>query len=284
MITGPIIMSHDTPPEDSCSEIVEFWVRTYHQVAFVPLFSSTRPTLLCPVMAHLLGHLVLLALLSLTWATISGTTTSHIKPGILKLIVKAYVDELLQLSDVDKTSLKRKLTHMSDHVATHPALFQRHMYVGHEAPIYDPDQSHSSNVNSMMAVRKRSQEQDITSASAPGAQFPSEEICSTISQWEQINSTNDFNNQPVEVVQEEGLQQYVFTYRCAKTKVGPCTGISPLYQSECTERFGWMYMYYKKSPEEAAQWGYVEAPHHCACKIQPKAGLVYATTPALEDK
>ena len=38
-------------------------------------------------------------------------------------------------------------------------------------------------------------------------------------------------------------------------------------------------MYYRKSPEEPAQWGYVEAPHHCACKIQPKVSLVYATTP-----
>ena len=45
-------------------------------------------------------------------------------------------------------------------------------------------------------------------------------------------------------------------------------GISPLYHSECTERFGWVYMYYKKDPSEDAQWGYVAAPHHCACKIQ----------------
>lgn len=33
-----------------------------------------------------------------------------------------------------------------------------------------------------------------------------------------MNNTVDFNNNPVEVVQEEGMLQYIFTYRCAKTK------------------------------------------------------------------
>jgi len=100
------------------------------------------------------------------------------------------------------------------------------------------------------------------------SQFPSEEICTTDRQWEQINETNDFYDNKVQIVQEEGLQQFVFTYRCANAK-GPCTGISNLYHSECTERFGWIYMYYRKSPSDAPQWGYVAAPHHCACKIQP---------------
>ncbi len=100
------------------------------------------------------------------------------------------------------------------------------------------------------------------------SQFPSEEICITDRQWEQINETNDFYDNKVEIVQEEGLQQFVFTYRCANAK-GACTGISPFYHSECTERFGWVYMYYRKAPTEQPQWGYVAAPHHCACKIQP---------------
>lgn len=41
-----------------------------------------------------------------------------------------------------------------------------------------------------------------------------------------------------------------------------------------------MYLYYKRETSDAPQWGYVEAPHHCACKIQPKIGLL--TTPAEE--
>ena len=57
------------------------------------------------------------------------------------------------------------------------------------------------------------------------------------------------------VIQQEDMKQFVFSYRCAKNK-GKCLGISQLYESECTERFGWMYMYYK--PEnKPPQWGFV---------------------------
>lgn len=44
------------------------------------------------------------------------------------------------------------------------------------------------------------------------------------------------------------------------------------YDSECTERYGWMYMYYRRvdDPYRIPQWGFVAAPHHCACKITPK--------------
>lgn len=44
------------------------------------------------------------------------------------------------------------------------------------------------------------------------------------------------------------------------------------YESECTERYGWMYMYYRRvdDPYRIPQWGFVAAPHHCACKITPK--------------
>lgn len=41
-----------------------------------------------------------------------------------------------------------------------------------------------------------------------------------------------------------------------------------MFESECTERYGWMYMYYKVEGKPA-QWGYVNAPHHCACKLKP---------------
>lgn len=123
----------------------------------------------------------------------------------------------------------------SDHVASHPALYQKHLFVGNTPPTVEPP----------MMVRKRQEDGQLhpLTPNEPPSQFPSEEICTTISQWEQvrscilsvrtcptlihssihqyirqINSTNDFNNNKVEVVQEEGLQQYVFTYRCAKTK------------------------------------------------------------------
>lgn len=47
-----------------------------------------------------------------------------------------------------------------------------------------------------------------------------------------------------------------------------------MYESECTERWGWMYMYYRKLSDGEAQWGYVAAPHHCACRIHPKPSFL----------
>ncbi|KAH9421295.1 hypothetical protein DERP_013744 [Dermatophagoides pteronyssinus] len=115
-------------------------------------------------------------------------------------------------------------------------------------------------------------------------QLPSEEICETKEKWEQIIDTHDLFDNKVKVIQEKDMQQFVFTYRCAKNH-GKCLGISPLFESECTERYGWMYMYYKpinnddnnggdnsndNGNERQAQWGFVNAPHHCACKLKPK--------------
>lgn len=105
----------------------------------------------------------------------------------------------------------------------------------------------------------------------------------------QITDTHDLYDNKAQVIQQEDMKQFVFSYRCAKNK-GKCVGISPMYESECTERNGWMYMYYK--PEnKPAQWGFVNgksaglelkflvsfgpflpqpAPHHCACRLKPK--------------
>lgn len=58
------------------------------------------------------------------------------------------------------------------------------------------------------------------------ASFPAEEICKTNRLWEQINSTHDFYDNEVEVIQDN-VQQYVFSYRCV-AETGPCIGISPL--------------------------------------------------------
>lgn len=51
-----------------------------------------------------------------------------------------------------------------------------------------------------------------------GSHFPSEEICKTNRVWEQINKTQDFYNNDVEVIQEDDLQQFVYSYRCANHK------------------------------------------------------------------
>ncbi|KAH7644289.1 hypothetical protein HUG17_6651 [Dermatophagoides farinae] len=137
----------------------------------------------------------------------------------------------------------------SDHIENHPALHQQYLW-------------------------KNSDKRE---------QLPSEEICETKEKWEQIIDTHDLFDNKVKVIQEKDMQQFVFTYRCAKNH-GKCLGISPLYESECTERFGWMYMYYipiitadnndgdgsNNGIERQAQWGFVNAPHHCACKLKPK--------------
>ena len=52
----------------------------------------------------------------------------------------------------------------------------------------------------------------------PPEHFPSDEICSTNRQWEQINSTHDFYENEVEVVHQDGMQQFIYTYRCASTR------------------------------------------------------------------
>lgn len=68
-------------------------------------------------------------------------------------------------------------------------------------------------MNSFYSLSKRQQDDQ----NFP-AHFPSEEICTTNRQWEQINKTKDLSDNEVEVVQEEGLAQFVFTYRCSSTK------------------------------------------------------------------
>lgn len=49
-------------------------------------------------------------------------------------------------------------------------------------------------------------------------QLPSEEICETKEKWEQINETHDLFDNKVKVIQEKDMQQFVFTYRCAKNQ------------------------------------------------------------------
>lgn len=203
--------------------------------------------------------------------------------NVIKLIIKTYVHELLDNPRLDSNQLKTKLTSMNDYISTHPALHQRYLWVGPTPPAdFNPD-LHEINFDRnttryvMTNKRKRSSSNIgigsssiIQSGSGAGdkEQLPSEEICETKQKWEQINETHDLYDNKAVVIQQEDMKQFVFSYRCAKNK-GKCLGISPLFESECTERSGWMYMYYK--PEnKPAQWGFVNAPHHCACRLKPK--------------
>lgn len=258
-------------------------------------------------------NLVLPFLLLLLMGSLSNSLTSGHKNGILKLIVKTYLDDLMSVTDpIDEAVIRSRLSRLGDHISNHPALNQKRLFVGHMPPNYDPDRSHnqlqrafeanynkrqgpmvdvmmnddsgSSSENSTSTASEtttatEATTEGTTSTTTPStaslmktqitkSDFPSEEICVTDRSWELINETTDFFDNRVEVIQEEGLQQFVFTYKCANEK-GSCTGISPFYHSECTERFGWIYMYHRKSPKEQPQWGYLAAPHHCACRIQP---------------
>ncbi|XP_015783224.1 uncharacterized protein LOC107361120 [Tetranychus urticae] len=186
----------------------------------------------------------------------------HLSDGTLKLIIRSYVNDLLTKYQPDP-NLRSHLHKMSSHVVNHPALYQKRLYIGSEPPTHDPEIEDDQ--SSMMVMKRK-----VPKEETPTEQFPSEEICPTNRQWEQINKTHDLYDNEVEVIQEEGMTQFIYTYRCSSNKASSCVGISPLYNSECTERNGWVYMLHKKPGDEAPQWGYVAAPHHCACKIQPK--------------
>lgn len=66
-------------------------------------------------------------------------SNNNLNRGVLKLIVKAFVDDLLSRSTIEDEVARSKLYQLGDHISTHPALRQRHMYVGQEPPNYDPD-------------------------------------------------------------------------------------------------------------------------------------------------
>ncbi|XP_054722076.1 uncharacterized protein LOC129231739 [Uloborus diversus] len=214
----------------------------------------------------------------------------HISSGVIQLIIEAYTEEVLRelssqpdfrLTTAQYALFRQKMNDLYDHIRHHPALHQRYLWVGKGRPDIDPDIQMSireEKQNRGSSKRKRylnndSPEPEVSQPSVSKkikSSYPAEEICKTNRLWEQINITHDFYDNEVEVIQDN-VQQYVFSYRCV-TETGPCIGISPLYESECTERYGWMYMYYRKldDPFRIPQWGFVAAPHHCACKIIPK--------------
>ncbi|RWS08971.1 hypothetical protein B4U79_17732 [Dinothrombium tinctorium] len=203
-------------------------------------------------------------------------TPDTINGGVLKLIIKTYIEDLIATTSAEDELFKNKLLALGDHILTHPALYQKNLYVGNAPPSYHPDEieSRKAMVYTNSKLKRFHESANTTN------QFPSEEVCTTTHQWEQLNQTHDLYNNPVDIQQLEGFQQFVFTYKCVSPKV-PCLGISPIYHSECTERLGWMYMYYKKQGSDEAQWGFVASPHHCACKIQPIAKTV-SPSPSIE--
>jgi len=75
----------------------------------------------------------------------SHGSNTKINNGIMKLIVKAYVDELLAMARIEDEVTRNKLMDLGDHIVSHPALRQKHLYVGQEPPNFDPDRvSYSS--------------------------------------------------------------------------------------------------------------------------------------------
>ncbi|KFM73911.1 hypothetical protein X975_20414, partial [Stegodyphus mimosarum] len=221
-----------------------------------------------------------------TVVTNSNLYPHHFSSGVVQLIIEAYTEQILRemetrpefkLTETQYTLLRQRMRDLYDHIRLHPALNQKYLWVGKERPQIDPDVGTPLQAEHLMrssSKRKRYLNNDSDDGELKANQkrvsFPAEEICKTHRLWEQINNTHDFYDNEVQVIQDS-VQQYVFSYRCV-TETGPCIGISPLYDSECTERYGWMYMYYRRidDPFRTPQWGFVAAPHHCACKITPK--------------
>ncbi|XP_064487935.1 uncharacterized protein LOC135400128 [Ornithodoros turicata] len=165
------------------------------------------------------------------------------------------VDRELAGSPEQTTRLNERLEELPEHIRHHPVLAQKHLWIGKPPMHYRRDTKDRRN----WMLHKRD-----------GVSLPSEEICQTTTQWEQLNRTQDYDGRQVEIVQDE-IQQYVFSYRCVSTK-NACNAISATYDSECTERKGWMYLYYRplEGDDRNARWGYVSVNHHCVCKVTPK--------------
>ncbi|XP_076346585.1 uncharacterized protein LOC143244922 isoform X1 [Tachypleus tridentatus] len=223
--------------------------------------------------------LIVLGLYSSTVALQKRTNISLMKDNsenrVLRLIIQAYTDDLLndlqrhptsQLTSTQMALLKGRMNDLHEHIAEHPALLQSSLWVGKRKPTFIPSISHFRHIENGFDRSEKGNRKI-----KRGSTYPSEEICNTETNWLQVNMTTDLYNKPVEVIQQEELGQYVFSFRCS-TVHGPCRGISPLYESECTERLGWVYMYYRRqdSPDKRAQWGPVAVPNHCACKITPR--------------
>ncbi|KAL3250742.1 hypothetical protein MRX96_055390 [Rhipicephalus microplus] len=235
--------------------------------------------------------------------------TNHPPPfnfssGIVRLIIKSYTDELirdlgdspaLRLSESQAEFLRQRLGRLYEHVRRHPALHQRYLWVGRDQPVASPDEpplaSHAR-LETASTVSKRGDSRQERSSppqvpqggergSVRGVKRTppetpiaplSEEICRTSTAWERLNETVDSFGNAVEVVQDEAFPQWVFSYRCA-SQGSSCVGIDAMYNSECTERSGFMILYHRKSGsanDSLPSWGAVEVPHHCTCKITPK--------------
>ncbi|XP_049511531.1 uncharacterized protein LOC119464520 isoform X2 [Dermacentor silvarum] len=213
--------------------------------------------------------------------------TNHPPPfnfssGIVRLIIKSYTDELirdlgdspaLRLSESQAEFVRQRLGRLYEHVRRHPALHQRYLWVGRDRPQASPDEP-LAGYEPPSTVSKRGDSGSRQQRSSP-PRMPqggergsvrgvkrtppetpitplSEEICRTSTAWERLNETVDSFGNAVEVVQDEAF---------------------PQYDSECTERSGFMILYHRKSGsanDSLPSWGAVEVPHHCTCKITPK--------------
>ncbi|XP_022250835.1 uncharacterized protein LOC111087673 [Limulus polyphemus] len=231
---------------------------------------------------HQLIKIILLTLVGFSKTTGAVQETTNIKSFahypenmVLRLIIQAYTDdiihELQQHPNIDLTStqealLKERLSGLHDHIHNHPALHQNRLWVGQKKPTFAPDNNYFKNFEIELGrpETKHSEHQKFKRESF----YPSEEICTTETTWLKINFTIDLYNKPVEIIQQDYFGQYVFSFRCL-TLHKPCRGITTMYESECIERLGWVYMYYRRRGEKA-QWGPVAVPSHCVCIITPR--------------
>ncbi|XP_076322161.1 uncharacterized protein LOC143231524 [Tachypleus tridentatus] len=198
---------------------------------------------------------------------------------VLRLIIQTYMENLLQdiqqhtsspITSFQMALLTKRMNEFYDYVAEHPALHQRRLWVGKEKPAFVPNINYHENF--LHEFKGSETILPTNQKSKKGSIYPSEEVCSTETTWIQINLTTDVYNKPVKVIQQDDLRQFVFSFKCV-TRYRPCHGISTLYESECIERLGWVYMYYRRLDDFSSkepQWGPVAVPHHCACKITPK--------------
>ncbi|XP_076373251.1 uncharacterized protein LOC143258120 [Tachypleus tridentatus] len=227
-------------------------------------------------------QIIFLTLVELSKITGAVQDTTNLKPFdhyrenmVLRLIIQAYTDDVINelpsihLTSIQEALLKERMSGLHEHINNHPALHQSRLWVGQTKPTFVPDNNYFKNFETELGRPETKQSEH--QKSKRHYFYPSEEICTAETNWLQINFTTDLNNKPVEIIQQDFFGQYVFSFRCLRSHK-PCREITALYESECIEKLGWVYMYHRRldSPGQKAQWGPVAVPSHCACTITPR--------------
>ncbi|GAB6027847.1 hypothetical protein CHUAL_002070 [Chamberlinius hualienensis] len=210
--------------------------------------------------------------------------------GALQLIIEAYVESILKdlqndassstkLSKTETSVIRNRMRGLPHHLISHPAINERRLWVGRTQPQFDPyfwkslketnEESVNADYNDIQSIEMPQFSIKNPARKRDHEEFLSEEICATNRTWIQIFQSKDLDNRAVNVVQHPNFQQWIFVYECVENS-RPCTGISRNYNSKCEMRHGWVNMYHTIVGNPEPKWGYVETPHHCACKITRK--------------